>query len=91
VLFETISSDHRVQRELHSFRKVENKAKSRRHRKTAKLSVYGSVCASADRNWRVERAFECVRRELFKQIFGGLECVGHSFGNVALLVFLRDV
>ncbi len=36
-------------------------------------------------------AFECVRRELFKQIFGGLECVGHSFANVALFVFLRDV
>ncbi len=55
MLFKTISSDNRDQRELHSLKKVESKAKARRHRKTPKLSVYGSVCASADRNWRVER------------------------------------
>ncbi len=29
--------------------------------------------------------------ELFFAFFGGLECVGHSFAYVALLVVLRDV
>ncbi len=33
----------------------------------------------------------CVGRFLFVYIFGGLECVGHSFTYVAQFVFLEDV
>ncbi len=30
-------------------------------------------------------------KSFFLYIFGGLECVGHSFANVAHFIFLRDV